>query len=135
MKWRIGSNNNISKQIFRNLKRSVNEGCFSHNIIDSLDRAESDFEITLSSDNQTYIENMVDNFVSMCYSKNFIFDIAEDNQKLIYTRHSKSKDKNSWYFSLNKITLSDGYGLSYHIHFSKNKKNFHILLNYDTNII
>ena len=136
MKWRIHSEPH-SKKFFSKLTRYIESGEFSSNIIKMITGyANSDVDITFSSDDKNYIENTVDEIIGTCYSKNCVFDIVADDYDLLYTRNNKyqSRDSNKWYLTLKKITLSNNFGSSYHIHLSKNKVNHHILLNYDRNI-
>ena len=67
-----------------------------------------------------------------------IFDVATDNDNLIYksTRMKKKQpqEKNYWYYTLSRLNFKNN-EVSYHFHFSNNKRNFHVQLMYDDYII
>ena len=139
MKWCI-ENSTMGSTVCNKLKKSVQEGNFSKELFNSIFRyTSSDMQLTFRSDNLVYIDKLVNKIIGLCYVKNFVFDIANDNHQSLYksTRISNNqpKDANLWYFTFSKISHSIHEGVSYHFHFSNNNKRFHLLIIHDNNIV
>jgi hypothetical protein len=139
MKWCI-ENSTMESTVCNKLKESVQEGNFSKELFNSIFKyTSSDMQLTFRSDNLVYIDKLVNKIVGLCYIKNFVFDIANDNQQSLYKstriQTNQPKDTGIWYYSFSKISHKQG-GLSYHFNFSNNgHNNFHLLLVHDNNIV
>ncbi len=139
MKWCI-EDTNISTNVCNKLKESINRGDFSKEIFDViLKHINSNIQLTFRSDNLAYIDKLVNKIVGLCYVKNFLFDIANDNHKSLYKssriKHNQPKDRDKSYFTFSKVTFPKDLGTSYHFHFSQFHNNSHLLLVHDNNIL
>ena len=139
MKWSI-ENDLGSINTNQLLKESVTSNNFSDILIDTVIKTQNpDIQVTFRSDNRNYSENIVDTIVGLCYTNNFTFDIAIDDDDSVYTsdriQNNLPRDCDTWYFTISKITFPRDNGLSYHIHISKKTKNCHLLFIHDKHIV
>lgn len=139
MKWHI-ENESLGFQTCSKLKESISKGTFSSIVLETALRyANTDVNVTLRSDNLSYIEHLVTQIIGLCYVKNFKFDMVTEDHDTIYKsnrlKSNHPKDSDCWYMALSKIGFVKDGGTSYHFHLSKRKKNFHLILIHDKNII
>ena len=139
MKWCI-ENSTMGPTVRNKLKESIQEGNFSKELFNSIFKyANSDMQLTFRSDNLVYIDKLVNKIIGLCYVKNFVFDIANDNHQSLYKsiriQNNLPRDSGIWYFTFSKVSHLKYGSLSYHFHFSNSEQNFHLLLVHDDNIV
>lgn len=139
MKWYLENSNNCVK-LHNKLENSISRDNFSVEFFNLIfPYIKSDAAITFRSDNVQYIDREVNKIISLCYSKNFTFDVANDNHIPLYKSkriiEKKPRDNNIWYFTFSKLSYLSDNDIAYHFNFSKNKVNVHLILMLDNNMI
>ena len=139
MKWFIDKKGINSKNL-KELKSHFKNDNFSSKLINILTNEISySPDITLKTDNFKFVDTIAKQILALFHKQNISIDTIEDNYEQIYISkrilNKEPQKKNSVYSTINTITSREDNTLSYHFHFTKNKKDSHLLIIYDADLM
>lgn len=136
MKWCI-EDSNMTPTIHEKLKKSMTQGNLSKELMDTI-LTNFKANITFRTDNIIFIEKLVNQIIGLCYKYNVIIYSITDNKNCLYKCdkiiHNEPRESDKWYLTCIKKVYSST-NIAYHLHFSYNEHQCHLLIAYDTNII
>lgn len=137
MKWSIENQKSMSPALNDKIIKSIEQGNLSKELLNTV-VSYVDSNITFRSDNRQYVEKLVNSIVGQCYKMNIVIDRTEENGKVIYEsnriKYNLPREKDQWYLSMIKREFGKD-NLSYHLHYTKDAENCHLIVSHDTMIV